>query len=209
MNLAGKTAVVTGSSSGVGLATTRLLLSLGAKVIGLDRSPCTLDAPGFRSFNCDLSSKESIKNAVAECAKLFNSKVDILANVAGVMDGFSSADSVLDDVWSRTLDINVTGPTMLIRGILPFMRQNGTGSIINVGSRASTSGAAGVAYTASKHAMIGVTKNVAWRFHEEGIRCNAVCPGSMATNIQQSIPSDSFDHEAYGVSSGLFPCICR
>ncbi|RSL93661.1 hypothetical protein CEP52_013140 [Fusarium oligoseptatum] len=93
--------------------------------------------------------------AVAECAKLFNSKVDILANVAGVMDGVSSADSVLDDVWSRTLDINVTGPTMLIRGILPFMRQNGTGSIINVGSRASTSGgAAGVAYTASKHAMV-------------------------------------------------------
>ncbi|KAF4454646.1 NAD(P)-binding protein [Fusarium austroafricanum] len=184
MDLTGKVAIITGCSSGLGLATTELFLSLGAKVFGLDRLPCNLDLPGFRFQTCELARVESIKEAVEVYRATYGSELDILANVAGIMDAFASADSVTDDAWERTLSINLTGPTLLMREILPLMKNRGRGSIVNVGSKSSTSGgSAGVAYTASKHALAGVTKNVAWRFRHDGIRCNAVCPGAMTTNI--------------------------
>ncbi|KAF5529843.1 short chain dehydrogenase oxidoreductase [Fusarium napiforme] len=121
---------------------------------------------------------DSIKEAVEVYRATYGSKLDILANVAGVMDAFASADTMTDDVWERCININLKGPTLLTREVLPLMKNRGQGSIINVGSKSSTSGAsAGVAYTASKHALAGVTKNVAWRFRNEGIRCNASVPG--------------------------------
>ncbi|KAH7211339.1 putative short chain dehydrogenase/oxidoreductase [Fusarium oxysporum] len=204
MDLTGKIAIITGCSSGVGLATTKLFLSLGAQVFGLDRSPCSLDLPGLQFHACDLARLECIKEAIEVYRETYGSQLDVLANVAGVMDAFSSADSVTDDVWERTLSINLTGPTLLMREILPLMKNRGGGSIINVGSKASTSGgAAGVAYTASKHALVGVTKNVAWRFRHDGIRCNIVCPGTMATNITHSVPAESFDTNAYALSEGF------
>ncbi|KAK0389999.1 hypothetical protein NLU13_3572 [Sarocladium strictum] len=179
MDLTGKIAIITGCSSGVGLATTELFLSIGARVFGLDRSPCSLAHPSFQYQACDLASVQSIKEAVEVYRTTYGSELHVLANVAGIMDAFGSADSVTDDVWDRTLSINLTGPTQLIREVVPLFRNAGRGSIINVGSKASTSGGvAGVAYTASKHALVGVTKNVAWRFRNDGIRCNAVCPGN-------------------------------
>lgn len=186
----------------MGLATTELFLSIGARVFGLDRSPCSLAHPSFQYQACDLASVQSIKEAVEVYRTTYGSELHVLANVAGIMDAFGSADSVTDDVWDRTLSINLTGPTQLIREVVPLFRNAGGGSIINVGSKASTSGGvAGVAYTASKHALVsqaiahastspsasyiaqqvGVTKNVAWRFRNDGIRCNAVCPGSEST----------------------------
>ncbi|KAF9760734.1 hypothetical protein IL306_004156 [Fusarium sp. DS 682] len=148
-------AIITGCSSGVGLETTKLFLSLGAKVFGLDRSPCSLDLPNFHFQSCDLARLESVKEAIEAYRATYGAELDVLANVAGVMDGFSSADSVTDKVWERTLSINLTGPTLLIREVLPLMKNRGRGSIVNVGSKSSTSGAAaGVAYTASKHALV-------------------------------------------------------
>ncbi|KAF5715326.1 NAD(P)-binding protein [Fusarium mundagurra] len=204
MDLTGKIAIITGCSSGVGLATTELFLSLGAKVFGLDRSPCSLDQPGFKFQACDLARPESIKEAVEVYRATYGSQLDVLANVAGIMDAFASADTVTDEYWERNMSINVTGPTILIREVLPFMKNRGQGSIINVGSKSSTSGgSAGVAYTASKHAIAGVSKNVAWRFRNEGIRCNAVCPGGMVTNIIQNSVSGSFDTEGHKSSQGF------
>lgn len=94
------------------------------------------------------------------------------------MDAFSSADTVKESEWERVLNINLTVPVRLMAAVLPSMKEHGGGAIVNVASRAAVSGAvAGVAYTASKHGLVGATKNVAWRFHGEGIRCNAVLPG--------------------------------
>ncbi|KAF5660320.1 short chain dehydrogenase oxidoreductase [Fusarium circinatum] len=137
MDLTRKVAIVTGCSSGVGLCTTEVFLSLGAKVLGLDRTPCSLDRPGFRFQMCDIGRSESIKEAVDVYRATYGSKLDILANVAGVMDAFASADTMTDDVWERNININVKGPTLLSREILPLMKNRGQGSIINVGSVAT------------------------------------------------------------------------
>jgi len=151
------------------------------------------------------------------------------------MDAFAAADVYTDKEWDRVMMINLTVPTRMIRAVLPFMKATGNGSIINVASKAATSGAAaGVAYTASKHGLVsfvhlskfragliwsvqlGVTKNTAWRFHEEGIRCNAILPGGtnlspdrsgvqilinvpaiIDTNLGDSIEAENFDETSY------------
>jgi NAD(P)-dependent dehydrogenase (short-subunit alcohol dehydrogenase family) len=115
-------------------------------------------------------------------ARTYGPKIDVLANVAGVMDAFGSADTVTEAEWGRVISINLTVPVQLMQAVLPSMKENKSGSIINVASYAAISGAsAGVAYTASKHGLVGATKNVAWRFHEQGIRCNAVLPGGKSS----------------------------
>ena len=102
-----------------------------------------------------------------------------MANVAGVMDAFEAVDVFTDTEWNRIIGVNLTVPTQMIRAVIPFMKARKNGSIINVASKAAVSGAAaGVAYTTSKHGLLGVTKHTAWRFKDDGIRCNAVLPGS-------------------------------
>lgn len=148
-------------------------------------------------------------------------RIDVLINVAGVMDNFSSADSVGDDVWERVLSTNLTVPVRMMRAVLPGMKARRDGVIVNVASTAGVSGAvAGVAYTASKHGLvsfsyfpfsltsvarsdrrqIGATKNVAWRFRNDGIRCNAVLPGAVDSDIGKAIASgrnERWDSESF------------
>lgn len=175
-----KVVIITGCSSGIGLATTHLLLSRNAKVFGIDISPLPQEMPSstFAFHQADLTTPNAAEEAVAACIRKFGPRIDVLANVAGVMDAFSSADTVKESEWERVLNINLTVPVRLMAAVLPGMKEHGGGAIVNVASRAAVSGAvAGVAYTASKHGLVGATKNVAWRFHKEGIRCNAVLPG--------------------------------
>jgi NAD(P)-dependent dehydrogenase (short-subunit alcohol dehydrogenase family) len=144
-------------------------------------------------------------------------KIDVLANIAGIMDAFEAADVITDHEWERVLGVNLTVPTRMIRAVLPFMKVKKNGSIINVASKAAVSGAAaGLAYTTSKHGLLGVTKHTAWRFHDEGIRCNAVLPGcsfailmfmccvlilgeAIDTNINDSMDKEHFDDAAFQV----------
>lgn len=94
---------------------------------------------------------------------LNSERVDVLANVAGVMDGFSSADTITDAEWSRVIDVNLTAPIKMMREVLPFMKAKKQGCIINVSSKAGMSGAAaGIAYTASKHGLVCTTLR-SWR----------------------------------------------
>ena len=175
-----KVVIITGCSSGIGLATTHLLLARKAKVFGIDISPFPQETPSstFAFHQADLTAPNAADQAVAACVQKFGPRIDVLANVAGVMDAFSSADTVKESEWERVLNINLTVPVRLMAAVLPSMKEHGGGAIVNVASRAAVSGAvAGVAYTASKHGLVGATKNVAWRFHGEGIRCNAVLPG--------------------------------
>ncbi|KAJ4335662.1 hypothetical protein N0V87_005920 [Didymella glomerata] len=173
-----KVVIVTGCSSGIGLATTRILLARGAKVFGIDMSPFPQESSSgavFTFHQVNLTEPNAADEAVAACIQKYGPKIDVLANVAGVMDAFSSVDTVKESEWERVLSINLTVPVRLMAAVLPSMQEHKGGAIINVASRAALSGAvAGVAYTAS-----------------------------VATNIQSSILRENWDMPAYMASSGV------
>ncbi len=189
----GKTAVVTGAGSGIGRATAVRLAQEGARVVATDISEprlqqlnAELPALGFVTVVGDVSSQATV-DAVLEAAQ---GRVDALANVAGIMDGFLPPAELVDDVWQRVMDVNVTAIMRLTRAVLPSMIQAGHGSIVNVTSEAGLRGsAAGTAYTTSKHAVIGFTKSTAFFYTPSGVRCNAVAPGGVATNIEAPFKS--------------------
>lgn len=190
----GRTAVVTGAGSGIGLATTVRLLDEGARVVAVDVSEDRLDDLASQRGGDDLVTVAGDITAEATITRIMESAggtVDLLANVAGVMDGFLPVAEMDDATWERVMGVNLTAPMRLMRAVIPGMIEAGSGSIVNVGSEASIRGsAAGAAYTASKHALIGLTKNTSFMYVGAGVRVNALLPGGVATNIEGAFKSD-------------------
>jgi NAD(P)-dependent dehydrogenase (short-subunit alcohol dehydrogenase family) len=128
--------------------------------------------------------------AIARIVAAAGDTIDGLANVAGIMDDMTPVGEVTDAVWNRVFAINVTGTMKLMRAVVPFMLERATGSIVNVASEAALRGsAAGAAYTASKHAVAGLTKSSAFMYGPSGVRVNAVAPGPTITNIEATFAS--------------------
>lgn len=157
-SLQDKVAIVTGCSSGIGLATTRLFLERGASVFGIDLGarPQKLaeDFSTFTFYQTDLTATQAAEHAVAKCVGKYN-RIDVLVNCAGVSDGWSSADTIHEEEWERVIAINLTVPIRMMKSVLPAMKAQGKGAIVNVSSKAGTSGASsGIAYTASKHGLV-------------------------------------------------------
>ncbi|MGD9713556.1 MAG: SDR family oxidoreductase, partial [Thermomicrobiales bacterium] len=122
-------------------------------------------------------------------------RLDVLVNNAGVMDYMQGVGELTDDVWRKVMSINLDGPMYTMRRAVRQMIAQGGGSIVNVASVGGIEGgAAGAAYTASKHALVGLTRNTAWVYALQGIRCNAVCPGGVNTRISETMPQDKLDH---------------
>jgi 2-keto-3-deoxy-L-fuconate dehydrogenase len=177
--LAGKTAVITAAGQGIGRATVDAFLNEGARVIATDINDALLADLAGRG-NCktrrlDVTSLSEIEALAREVGA-----IDILFNCAGIVHHGSILDCGEQD-WARAFDVNVTSMYRTIRAFLPAMIGNGGGSIINMASAASS--VKGVplrfAYGASKAAVIGLTKAVAADFVAQGIRCNAICPGTV------------------------------
>jgi NAD(P)-dependent dehydrogenase (short-subunit alcohol dehydrogenase family) len=153
---AGKTAIVTGAGSGIGQGTAMRLAHEGATVVTADLSDTRLEEltaghPGLVLIPvvADVATGDGVGAVVAHAG----GRVDALANVAGIMDGFLPAAEIDDETWERVFAVNVTSMMRLTRAVLPIMLEAGGGAIVNVSSEASLRGsAAGVAYTASKHA---------------------------------------------------------
>jgi NAD(P)-dependent dehydrogenase (short-subunit alcohol dehydrogenase family) len=149
--------IVTGSGSGIGLATASEALSQGARILGVDVSsaPVSLiDNPNYKFLQGDLTHEATPKQVIERCIKEFGGRIDGLLNIAGIMDRNASVDSLSDDMWDRCMAVNLTAPVKLMREVIPIMREQKSGSIVNVGSKAATSGAAsGVAYTASGYTL--------------------------------------------------------
>jgi len=117
--------------------------------------------------------------------------VDALANNAGIMDAFLPVGELSDEMWDRVMGVNVTGPMRLTRAVLPGMLERGKGAIVNTASEAGIrASASGTAYTASKHAVIGLTKSTAFFYGPQGVRTNAVAPGAVMTNIEAPFRSE-------------------
>ena len=190
---ADKTISVTGAGSGIGRATATRIADEGGRVIATDVVAERLDALreelsglAVETVVGDVSAPDTIA-ALIEAA---GDHVDGLANVAGIMDAFLPPSEVDDATWDRVLSVNLTGPMRLTRAVLPLMIAAGGGAIVNVASEAALRGsAAGVAYTSSKHAIVGFTKSVAFFHGPQGIRANAVAPGAVATNIEAPMGS--------------------
>ena len=184
---AGKTVIVTGAGSGIGLATALRVAKEGGRVIAADISSERLDALVAGNAGLDLvpvAGDISTEETVAAVVAAAGGRVDALANVAGIMDHFAPIHEVDDDTWDRVFRINVTALMRLTRAVVPLMLEAGTGSVVNVASEAGLRGsAAGAAYTASKHAVVGLTKNSAVMYGPKGLRFNAVAPGATITNI--------------------------
>jgi NAD(P)-dependent dehydrogenase (short-subunit alcohol dehydrogenase family) len=161
--LGNKVAIVTGCASGIGLATAKLFLSSGATVFGIDISSFPSPSPissyysdRFTFHQVNLLEPSAADDAVAACVLKYG-RVDILANVAGVMDSYEAADTITDAQWERVMGINALVPMRLTRAVLNEggMKARKNGSIINVASKSALSGAAaGSSYTASKHAVV-------------------------------------------------------
>jgi NAD(P)-dependent dehydrogenase (short-subunit alcohol dehydrogenase family) len=188
----GRVAVVTGAGSGIGQATALRLAKEGASVVGCDVNETGLGrtlelaravGKGVTTLTADITSQADVDRLI-DAAVSAHGKVDLLANVAGIMDWFLPAHEVDDETWNRVMAVNLTGPMMLCRKVLPGMMERKSGSIVNIASVGGLGGgSAGVTYTASKHALIGLTRSIAWTYRSEGVRCNAICPGGVQTNI--------------------------
>ena len=169
---AGKTCIVTGAAAGIGRATALRLAREGARVIAFDLSEDALAALKDENADLDLvtvAGNVDDEDAVTRTMDACEGSLFGLVNNAGVMDGF--------------YPIGVRGLMRMTRAAVRLMGDGG-GSIVNLTSRAGMSGAAaGAAYTASKHAVIGITKSTAFMYAKHHIRCNAVAPGAVMTNI--------------------------
>ena len=191
--LAGKTALVTGAGQGIGRAAATLFAAEGATVWATDRNEAALQGLHNCMFRTlDVTAPAGIDAALEEAGPL-----DILLNCAGYVARGTILDCE-DHDWTASFDINVTGMFHLIRRALPAMIAKGGGSIVNIASVAgSVTGVPGrFAYGASKAAVIGMTKSIAADFVKQGIRCNAIAPGTVDSPSLHDRLRATGDHDA-------------
>ena len=196
MRLENKVAIVTGGASGIGKAIAAAYAKEGAKISIADFNEDALTktveefkSQGFEAFGVkvNVASEEDVQKMVDDTVAHFG-RVDILVNCAGVLDKMQAAHNVEDEIWNRVMDINVGGVMRGSRKILPIFTAQGRGTIINLASiTALTGGRGGLTYTAAKHAVAGMTKNIASTYGEQGVRCNAIAPSQVDTGLTQSI----------------------
>lgn len=202
-----KVAVITGGNSGVGAVTALLFAREGAKVVISARREAQLEevAAKIREAGGEVLavvsdiSRKGDADALMEKAVAAYGKVDILINNAGVLEeGLKPIDCVEDADLDRIIDINTKGTMYCMRAASKKMEEAGAGSIVNVASVAGVMGCGGAAYVASKAAIVGITRHTALRFAGKGIRCNAICPGTIVTPMVAGMSQDNMDMNMFG-----------
>lgn len=213
--LANKVAIVTGAASGIGAAIAKLFAKEGANVVVSDINiehakaiAKDIKAEGGKAFAIETNvANAADTNALIDQTIEEFGTVDILVNNAGIMDNFLPAETVTDELWDKVMAVNVTGVMRTIRRAMPVFLKKEKGVIINIASVGGLYGSrAGIAYTASKHAVVGLTKNIGYQYAVKGIRCNAIAPGGVETSIGTTITApDAFGMERAMSGMGLNP----
>ena len=202
MRLENKVIVVTGASAGMGKAIVERFAQEGAKIVAVARRMDRLtelaeslkDAPGeVVPYAGDVSKREDDEGMIEYAVEKFG-RLDVLINNAGIMDDNTAVGDVSDEMLDRQIRVNALGPIYAMRkAVEVFLKQGDGGNIINTCSVGAVHHTAGIAYCASKAAIAAATKNTAYMYMEQGIRCNGIAPGGVVTDIPLVMPkADEF-----------------
>lgn len=222
MSLEGKVCVVTGSGGGIGRATAVEMARQGARVVvsdidddrGQETVGLVAEEGGKATyFHADMRSASDISGLMEHAVRTFG-RLDVLHNNAGVHESSfvregMTVDALPIEVWDAVIEINLKGAWLAARAAFPHMRESGGGAIVNAGSTASLAGYPMCpAYTATKHAIVGLTKCMAIDFREAGIRANCYCPASIDTAMVAGFWESADDPElvrSFMAASHLYP----
>lgn len=190
--VSGKVALITGAGSGMGREMARTFAEEGARIVAVDldservgQTTRMITEQGGEALDivADVSQATDVSRMVEQALERFGS-VDILCNNAGISDDYKTACEMSEELWDRVLGVNVKSAFLTSKHLIPGMLENGGGKIVNTASISGlVAGAGGAAYTASKHAVVGLTKQLAFDYGPKGIRVNAICPGSVETDM--------------------------
>ena len=194
----GKSVVVTGAGAGMGKSITEEFLKQGATVIAVDINKNVLDnfkteledkynrdvAEHFISVVGDISKQETNENMIKKAIEV-TGRIDILVNNAGIAGHSEPITETTNDDWNRILEVNLNGPMYAIRSaVTEMLKQENGGNIVTIASVAGIKGCrSSVAYSVSKHGLVGLCEHTAYSYMHKGIRCNIVCPGAIRTGM--------------------------
>ena len=204
IRLDGKVAVVTGAAGVIGTATIKLLAERGAKIVAIDRREQDLEAavrelPASAEalvVAADVTQEDEVADYVRAATNTFGT-IDVFYNNAGVEGEVKPITEYSLEAFRRVIDVNVVGVFLGLKHVLPVMLKQNKGSIINTASIAGLMGSPHIAvYSASKHAVVGLTKSVAWECTGTGVRINCVCPGLIDSRMLSAIFQGRFGGNA-------------
>lgn len=203
-----KVAIITGAGSGMGNAQAYLFASQGAKVVLADISEDAINETATKigsaavAVKTDVSKLDDIKNLVQTTLDKFGT-IDIVSNTAGIFDKHTLLKDTDVQLYDKVMAINARGAYLLSHQVLPIFLKKQHGVFVNVASLGGLEGAAGgFAYTASKHALVGMTRSIAANYNGDGIRANAICPGMIATPMVKEDMQDPEVIKAFNARSG-------
>jgi len=194
--LDGRVAFITGGASGIGEGTARRFAQEGARVVLADMQPeqgervrAQIEADGGQAMfvECDVSDPAAVQRAIDAAVERFG-KLDIVFANAGINGVWAPVEELTPEEWDRTIDINLKGTYLTVHFAVPHLKRNGGGSIIitsSVNGTRTFSSPGASAYSSSKAAQVAFMKMIALELGRHDIRCNAICPGAIKTNIQQ------------------------
>jgi 2-dehydro-3-deoxy-L-rhamnonate dehydrogenase (NAD+) len=202
IDLKGRTAIVTGGARGIGFAVARKLMTCGATVIAWDIDRAALAAAAeplqhsgpIYTAVVDVTDENSVGDAVARFARGFG-KIDILVNNAGITGGNAPLWELKPEVWRQVVEVNLIGPYLVCRAVVPHMIATGYGRIVNIASIAGKDGNPNAShYSASKAGLIGLTKSLAKELATKGILVNCVTPAAAKTEMFEQMSQEHIDY---------------